>query len=404
MWHVDEGAIHAYLDGALDHLPATEAERIREHLASCDACAGRLEEERALRAEAQAILAGADPGVGDVPSLEELRLRAPSSPRRSPGVTVRRLGLAASLVLAVGTGWLLRGSQAPRIQDAMAPAPTRSQPVSQEAAEGPVAGEVDGAPTAPVPDEGAAAAARERAASPIRRGAAPLPEGAAPAVHLPVPSPATDLVDAARPVVSTAEAKRVAEDPFVADAATGAGAPGRGGALKAMEDSLAARLGEARVSPPEAKMALPPVSVLPPAPDAPPALTSAGRTRREQPRLDPVLADALARRRSSTEEAEAVRQASVSLNATAAVPGLPVLAVFQGEAGLPAGAVRILQSLNGDTLEVVHVPGSASEPDLPRRADDDRTQVSVRRGNAWLVARGRETRETLLRLLERVGG
>ena len=29
MWHVDEGAIHAYLDGALDHLPATEAEADR---------------------------------------------------------------------------------------------------------------------------------------------------------------------------------------------------------------------------------------------------------------------------------------------------------------------------------------------------------------------------------------
>ena len=42
MSHIDEGALHAYLDGALDSYPAAEATRIREHLESCAACAARL--------------------------------------------------------------------------------------------------------------------------------------------------------------------------------------------------------------------------------------------------------------------------------------------------------------------------------------------------------------------------
>ena len=32
MSHVDDGALHAYLDGALEEYPIAEARRVREHL------------------------------------------------------------------------------------------------------------------------------------------------------------------------------------------------------------------------------------------------------------------------------------------------------------------------------------------------------------------------------------
>ena len=45
MSHVDEGTLHAYLDG---ELPAPERERWAVHIAACAECRTRLEEERAL--------------------------------------------------------------------------------------------------------------------------------------------------------------------------------------------------------------------------------------------------------------------------------------------------------------------------------------------------------------------
>jgi hypothetical protein len=110
MSHVDDGALHAYLDGALDEGSSSEARRIREHLEECAACTRRLQEERAVRERADTILGLAVPAL-DLPPLEELRARARtqgSSPARGAG-RLRRMGWAASIVVAVGAGWMLRG-------------------------------------------------------------------------------------------------------------------------------------------------------------------------------------------------------------------------------------------------------------------------------------------------------
>ena len=111
MSHVDEGALHAYLDGALDEYPAAEQRRVREHLDLCPECAERLEVERAVRADAHAVLGLAEPAV-EVPSFEELRAYVertrPAPSRRSMGVV--RWSWAASVILALGVGWMLRGS------------------------------------------------------------------------------------------------------------------------------------------------------------------------------------------------------------------------------------------------------------------------------------------------------
>src|SRR3989442_9677755 len=52
--HVDDGQLHAYLDG---ELPQAEAWRLEAHLGECPACRGRLEEQRALIARAGELLA-----------------------------------------------------------------------------------------------------------------------------------------------------------------------------------------------------------------------------------------------------------------------------------------------------------------------------------------------------------
>jgi len=120
MSHVDKGELHAYLDGALDEFPQAEAERIREHLDGCAECAGELEVERKVRADAEAMLALAVPEV-DLPSLEELRayVKRTRPARQSVSVRMYRMGWAASIALALGTGWMLRGGQlleAPQLQ------------------------------------------------------------------------------------------------------------------------------------------------------------------------------------------------------------------------------------------------------------------------------------------------
>ncbi len=114
MSHVDEGTLHAYLDGALEAVcSGPEAASVREHLASCPECAARLEEERKIRGDAMAILATADPGPIDPPALEDLRAMAHARRKdtSSGGGSVsymRQVAWAASIVVALGAGWSAR--------------------------------------------------------------------------------------------------------------------------------------------------------------------------------------------------------------------------------------------------------------------------------------------------------
>ncbi|HSM04031.1 MAG TPA: hypothetical protein VK858_05395, partial [Longimicrobiales bacterium] len=115
MSHVDEGDLHAYLDGALDQVhPAADAERIRVHLRECPQCAERLEAEKTVRAEADAILAGSPVGGVDMPPFEDLRARSEKGSREGSGKgrggasARRRLAWAASFVVALGAGWWAR--------------------------------------------------------------------------------------------------------------------------------------------------------------------------------------------------------------------------------------------------------------------------------------------------------
>ena len=122
MSHVDDGTLHAYLDGEL--APA-EAQGVHAHLAQCPACRGRVEEERALITRAGELLALAAPPdralppfpAGDVKPLQRLWWRA-----RLP------LAWAATVVLALGIGsYLGSGSRAVTERSAAEPLADRSR-------------------------------------------------------------------------------------------------------------------------------------------------------------------------------------------------------------------------------------------------------------------------------------
>ncbi len=99
MSHVDEGTLHAYLDG---ELAPVERERVDTHLKGCPACQARLAAERAILERASRLLGMATPPERAMPPLTQLR--------RPPVVwRLRRpLAWAATLILAVGLGWFAR--------------------------------------------------------------------------------------------------------------------------------------------------------------------------------------------------------------------------------------------------------------------------------------------------------
>ena len=111
MPHVNEGDIHAYLDGALSAYPEEEANRIRRHLEECGECARSLAEERHLRQEASEILAATAQAPVDLAPFEELVARAgEAEPSRPAGGAsrFRLLRMAATVVVSLGAGWLAR--------------------------------------------------------------------------------------------------------------------------------------------------------------------------------------------------------------------------------------------------------------------------------------------------------
>ena len=58
MSHVDDGTLHAYLDG---ELPAPERAALEIHIAQCATCGARLAEERSLIERASAVLGATRP-------------------------------------------------------------------------------------------------------------------------------------------------------------------------------------------------------------------------------------------------------------------------------------------------------------------------------------------------------
>jgi putative zinc finger protein len=101
MSHVDDGALHAFLDG---ELTPVERARLDAHFAECDACRARLDEERGLMERASRLLGLAQPPERAAPPpLHQLRHPRLVWRLRTP------LAWAATVVLALGLGYYAGG-------------------------------------------------------------------------------------------------------------------------------------------------------------------------------------------------------------------------------------------------------------------------------------------------------
>jgi hypothetical protein len=115
MSHVDDGTLHAYLDGELT--PA-EAQGVDAHVAQCPVCRNRLDEERALIARADELLGLAAPPERALPPFRPGDLQPPARlwwQVRFP------LAWAATVLVALGVGTFvgsrMTGRTAPLVVD-----------------------------------------------------------------------------------------------------------------------------------------------------------------------------------------------------------------------------------------------------------------------------------------------
>jgi hypothetical protein len=212
MSHPDEGTIHAWLDRAL---APEEAEQLEAHVATCSECQAAVAEARGLIAASSRILGALDnvpsgvvPKSGDAsPFVERLRAAPAGAPTPVPRWSPRVWAMAATVVMMVGVGVVVRNSdQAAQIRASVAPAAP--------------------APSAPAPtdakllDEGQPTATVRSPSSVV---------AAAPAV---LPAPANGPVVARRPVgvAAASETDRAGARSQLADARGNAASQAAGGA------------------------------------------------------------------------------------------------------------------------------------------------------------------------------
>jgi hypothetical protein len=102
MQHLDEGTIHAWLDG---ELPPAEAEAAEAHVASCDECKAAVAEARGFIAASSRILTALDAVPGGVlPSSTTATSTTARAPKR---FTVSRAWMAAAAVLVLSTATVM---------------------------------------------------------------------------------------------------------------------------------------------------------------------------------------------------------------------------------------------------------------------------------------------------------
>jgi hypothetical protein len=179
MQHLDEGTIHALLDGAL---PPAEREAAEAHVARCERCTAAVAEARGFIAASSRILTALDAVPGGVLPAARAAVRAPAR------FTISRAWIAAAAVLMLSTATAIAIRPRP---DA---APTRLAEAREQAA----------AP-APVPAP---------APAPFAQPEAPVVASPKPAPSPPVRKRAPTPTPAAQPVVAARdEATRAAAAP-----------------------------------------------------------------------------------------------------------------------------------------------------------------------------------------------
>jgi putative zinc finger protein len=166
MSHVDDGTLHAYLDGELS--PA-ESQGIAAHIAQCPGCRGRLEEERALIARATELLALAAPPDRELPPF---RAGDRKPPHRLWWRVRLPLAWAATIALALGIGRFLGPTgRAMRPSAGVAPTPVAADSAAASPAaparlaQKPTAGR----PALPAPRPASASIARADSVAPLAK-------------------------------------------------------------------------------------------------------------------------------------------------------------------------------------------------------------------------------------------
>ena len=212
--HLDEGTIHAWLDGALSPDESARVEAASNH---CIECATLVAEARGLIAASSRILssldtvpAGVIPGSsGNVDQLAALRARHSSRKRNWWGD--RRIVAAASIVFVAGLSTMVWRT---------APESARNLVAEQDAAAvQPIADSAGPAATAPTAGNDAASVARE---APARSDKAETMAPASPPAPTPVATRAVDTT-AERKVAGTTSLTRnaVANEAKLADSSLG---------------------------------------------------------------------------------------------------------------------------------------------------------------------------------------
>ena len=98
MQHLDEGMIHAWLDG---ELPSAEREELEAHVASCEQCAAAVAEARGFVAASSRILTALDSVPGGVlPKSDSVASKGIAQRKR---FTVSRAWMAVAAVLVLST-------------------------------------------------------------------------------------------------------------------------------------------------------------------------------------------------------------------------------------------------------------------------------------------------------------
>lgn len=446
MPHLSDGELHAYLDGALDHLPETRAEEIREHLRTCGACRSRVAEERELLERSSAILEAGGPAEVEAPPLEELRERArireeQAARERGRGWRTmprsQAMAWAATVVLALGIGWMTRdltGVRSPLWRPALestsvgapqgeaVPAETRDRDVVED----------EGAAVTPAGDSGAdrfldrpppPEASAGRPQTPTRsRDEAPEREvrttaAAEPPAEEPMEEAAEDRGDA-RPSMGPTVVGRVVDEasleplpgaPVVLEDSAGVR---HGGTLTQSDGRFllrAERPGTYRAVVEMIGYAGASTDFFELSPDE--TVARDIRTAAQALSLDAITVTGV---RAEEMEAAARGPGAVTFDETTAtgetaslhVPGLPVLSV---EARADPGGLLILQDLaGGDTLRLRWMPDAAlddaetaPESFFSEALPEGSSEIVLRRGNGWLVARAPRGEEELRALLAR---
>ena len=355
MQHLNEGQLHAYLDGGPQASSTAERQVLERHLAECAECRARLEEERRVRDRARAILGAAGPVKLTAPPFEAVLERAArkrvSRSRIRPAVA---LAWAASLALALTVGWYARSLV---LTEGGAGAVAMTGEAAEATAEDVRATGIQAAPPA---GRQLAQGAPARAETPREQAAQEPPAGAGAAAVATVPA----VED--RPVANLAAAEAKAErdtEPTlvrVAEAPAPSAAPAP--AMRRLaQDAAAPALAEQAwlsVSPVDAERRLGgPVASIPGLPSLGTSVlgTGEGAVARTLQVLGPGLTIELVQQRARTAEGERAVAARAAMpqagRALASEPGQSLTVQWQGfsvtgRALLPADSLRkLLQSL-----------------------------------------------------------